>query len=378
MRYNRFTLKIYRNDWGVHVSKQTKKKKSVGKIVGFSLIGVMILFILASMILVKFIYDRQFPRYDRHDETVTAALRYKDMADDYPRELVDFLSGDHRLQGYIYIQDDAPGLVVVAHGIGGGADSYLSQIKYFLDQGWQVFAYDATGSFDSEGKSTKGFPQSLVDLDAALTYIASQPTLTDKPLLLFGHSWGGYAVASIPHYDYEIAGIASVSAVSKPIDMIIEQGERMMGPFIYTQYPFIWGYQRILFGAMADYNAVDALNQSSVPALIVHGSEDEMFDYEGSALIARIDEITNPFVESLPITVSGQNGHNSLFRSSSANGYLEGLNDEYRELYDNYDQEIPYEIKQDFYAKIDRILAQDINLTLMNEIHRFYLDCLDR
>ena len=41
-------------------------------------------------------------------------------------------------------------------GIGGGADSYLPQITYFLDQGWRVFAYDATGSFDSEGKTTKG------------------------------------------------------------------------------------------------------------------------------------------------------------------------------------------------------------------------------
>ena len=360
------------------MNNQTKQKRSVGKIVGLSLIGVLVLFVIVSMIAVKFIYDNQFPRYDRHDETVTAALRYQDMADDYPRDLVDFLSGDHRLQGYLYNQDDALGLVVVAHGIGGGADSYLPQIKYFLDQGWQVFAYDATGSFDSEGTSTKGFPQSLLDLDAALTYVASQPALADKPVLLFGHSWGGYAVANIPHYDHEIAGIASVSGVSKPIDMIIEQGERMMGPFVYTQYPFLWGYQRILFGAMADYNAVDALNQSDVPALIVHGSEDEMVDYEGSALIARIDEISNPHVESLPITTSGQNGHNSLFRSSSAIDYLEDLNEEYRELYDSYDQEIPYEIRQAFYAKIDRNLAQDINLTLMDEIHRFYLDCLDR
>lgn len=48
---------------------------------------------------------------------------------------------------------------MVVHGLGGGADSYLPEIQYFLDQGWSVFAYDATASYSSEGEAARGFPR---------------------------------------------------------------------------------------------------------------------------------------------------------------------------------------------------------------------------
>lgn len=69
--------------------------------------------------------------------------------------MVSFKSGDNNLRGYLYGQGQDQGLVVVAHGLGGGADSYLPQITYFVDQGWRVFAYDATGSFDCEARQLK-------------------------------------------------------------------------------------------------------------------------------------------------------------------------------------------------------------------------------
>src|SRR6056297_3426176 len=150
------------------------RKLSTKKIVGLSVIGFILVFSIISMIVVIVIYNGQFPRYDRHDLTVTLGLRYDDLEKQYPRNLVSFKSGKNRLQGYVYGQDQDQGLVVVAHGIGGGADTYLAQIIYFVDRGWRVFAYDATGSFDSEGKTTKGFPQALIDLDAALAFINTQ------------------------------------------------------------------------------------------------------------------------------------------------------------------------------------------------------------
>lgn len=75
--------------------------------------------------------------------------------------------------------------------------------------------------------------------------------ICNLPILLFGHSWGGYAVANVLHYDYEIAGVVTVSGTNSPMDMILEQGRRMMGGFINMQYPYLWLYQRILFGEVA-------------------------------------------------------------------------------------------------------------------------------
>jgi uncharacterized protein len=347
------------------------------KIACLSVVGFILLFSIISMVVVMVIYNGQFPRYDRHDTTVTVGLRYEDLEAQYPRSLVSFESGNNRLQGYVYGVNQEQGLVVVAHGIGGGADSYLPQITYFVDQGWRVFAYDATGSFDSEGKTTKGFPQALIDLDAALTYINTQDEFVSLPILLFGHSWGGYAVANILHYDYKIAGVATVSGANSPMEMIIEQGRSMMGGFINIQYPYLWLYQRILFGEKASLNAVDAINGSDVPVLIVHGTEDEFVAYEGSSIISKFKAITNPNVRTRSLSESGRSGHNNLFRSDAAMDYIDDINVVYRELYDRYEQNIPYAVKQDFYAEIDRALAQDINRELMDEIHWFFMESID-
>ena len=346
------------------------------KKIGLYLLGIIVLFSLVSMVVSKIIYDGQFPRYERHDETVSASLRYVDLEADYPRQLVDFKSGGNLLKGYIYGSENSLGLVVVAHGLGGGADSYLPQITYFVDHGWRVFAYDATGSFDSEGKTTKGFPQALLDLDAALTYIDSEESFQELPVVLFGHSWGGYAVANVLHFDHEIAGVVSVSGASSAMSMIMEQGESMMGGFIYSQYPYLWLYQSVLFGEAASFDAVEAINNKDVPVLIIHGTEDDMVDYNGSAVIAGVNEMTNPKVETIVQSIPGRNGHNSLFKSEAAVTYIEKVNIECKALYEQNDENIPYEIRQEFYSKIDRALAQDLDDDLMGEIQQFFLKCM--
>lgn len=366
------------NIMGDIMNMQQKTKKRRMKIVGLSIVGFILLFSIISMVIVMFIYNGQFPRYERHDTTVTAGLRYEDLAAQYPRSLVSFKSGNNRLQGYVYGQNQEQGLVVIAHGIGGGADSYLPQIEYFVDQGWRVFAYDATGSFDSEGKTTKGFPQALVDLDAALTYINTQEEFDSLPILLFGHSWGGYAVANILHYDYEIAGVVTVAGANSPMEMILEEGGRMMGSFINIQYPYLWLYQRILFGETASLNAVDAINGSDVPVLIIHGTEDEFVDYEGSSIISNLNEITNPNVRTISPSEPGRSGHNNLFRSDAGMDYIDEINIAYRNLYNQYEHNIPYEVKQEFYSGVDRALAQDINRKLMDEIQTFFLESIEK
>ena len=211
-----------------------------------------------------------------------------------------------------------------------------------------------------------------------MTYINTQEEYAALPVLLFGHSWGGYAVANILHYDYEIAGIATVSGPNSSMEMIIEQGRSMMGGFIDIQYPYLWLYQLILFGETASLNAVDAINQSDVPVLIVHGTEDESVAYDGSSIISNIDAITNPHVKALSLSEPGQNGHKNLFNSVASRKYIDEINIEYRKLYDHYEHNIPYEVKQDFYSKIDRSLAQDLNRELMDVIQSFFLESIRR
>jgi hypothetical protein len=80
-------------------------------------------------------YDRQFRRFDK--PKFSGYLRYGDM-DGYERKVVRFKSGNNTLAGYICGEGHDKGLVVITHGLGGGAESYLSETRYFVDSGWRV------------------------------------------------------------------------------------------------------------------------------------------------------------------------------------------------------------------------------------------------
>ncbi|MDD2375353.1 MAG: alpha/beta fold hydrolase [Eubacteriales bacterium] len=337
---------------------------------------IILAFSVISITITKIVYDKQFPRYERHDETVSANLRYKDLEEDYPRQLFNFMSGKNKLQGYQYGAENDRGLVVVSHGIGGGADSYLPQITWFVDQGWRVLAYDSTGSFDSEGKTTRGFPQMLLDLDSLLTYVEETPGFSELPVMLFGHSWGGYAVSTVLYYEHDISGVVSVAGAEGPMDIVLEQGKSMMGSFIYIQFPYLWLYQHLLFGQAASLSASDAIISNDVPVMLIHGTEDEMVLFEGSSIIANMDKNLPDHVKLMICDQDKQNGHNSLFRSDEAIEYIDDINETYRALYDHHQQNIPYDIKQEFYETVDRELAQQLDESFMQEINSFYIESL--
>jgi len=153
--------------------------------------------------------------------------------------------------------------------------------------------------------------------------------------------------------------------------MVMEQGEALMGGFIHTQLPFLWLYQRLLFGKIASFDAVSALHAADIPVLVIHGIEDEMVAYDGSALIAHRDEISNPLARYVTVDTPGRNGHNNLFRTDEAITYIEEVNALYRAIYDSYDGQIPYEVKKNFYAGVDRMLLQELEPSIMRTIDGF-------
>jgi pimeloyl-ACP methyl ester carboxylesterase len=355
--------------------KGSRKARTV-KIALLVLLAVAVVFAGMSMAGMKLILDSEFGRFDRPDPATTVEMHHSDLTENYPLELVSFLSGKNRLQGYLYPTADSPGLVVVAHGLGGGADSYLPQIRYFLDKGWSVFAYDATACYDSEGEAVRGFPQGILDLHAALRFVESRPDLAELPVVIFGHSWGGYSAANVLHYDHDIAGIVAVAAPSSAAEMIVEQGRQMMGWLMDTQRPFVWLYQVMLFGKAALLDGEAALNKAGVPALIVHGTGDKVVFFDGSGIISKKDRIINPKVQFLAIDEEGRNGHNSILLSREAIAYASDRNAELRALSEQYGGEIPYEVQREFFAKIDKEQANELNLELMETIHNFFLSCL--
>lgn len=347
-----------------------KNRKKPLRIVLIVLLALVVVFSIASFIIVKVCFDDVFSRTAQ--DAYSEYLRYSDVADEYPRELLSFNSGENKLQGYLYGADSSKGLVVVCHGLGGGAENYLDVTLEFVDAGYMVFAYDNTGCYNSEGKNCIGLSQSVIDLDAALTFIESESRFDGLPVLLYGHSWGGYAVTAIFNYDHEIAGSAAVAGFNKPMQMIIEWARGMMGGFAYVEYPYIWLYQKGIFGDKLETTAVDGLNRVDTPVLIIHGTADATIGFDESAIIAYRDEITNPNVQYKICTNERQNGHNNLFVSTESLDYLEELNAAYDVIYEQYNKEVPEDVRVDFFAKIDKRRTSKIDSEFLADVLAFY------
>lgn len=350
----------------------TKKKKRGLKIVLIIAAALLVVIFSAGMTVTSVMMSDNFSRGDYADQRFTADYYYEHYQAEYPRTEVEFKSGDNTLKGYIYGIDNGKGLLVFAHGIGEGHESYLKSLLWFVDNGWRVFAYDATGSGHSEGAGTRGLPQSALDLDAALTFAESDPRLNSLPVFLMGHSWGGYAVTAVLNFDHKIAGAASIAGYNKPIDMILEWTEDSLGGIRYLMYPFVQIYSAALFGQYSGMTAVDGINKSNIPVLIIHGTEDGTIGYDKSSIISERENITNPNAQYL--TIDG-GGHNNIFYTAEALEYINEFNKDYRVIYEQYNGDIPEDVLVEIYSGSDRELINTPNEELLSQIENFFLTC---
>lgn len=287
-------------------------KKFNRKRVIIILLVIIFVFCAASMVATKLIYDSIFIRYDGEPVEVPAEL--EQMVED--RKRWDFLSGENQLTGYLYRceGDNANGdLVLIAPGFHAGADDFLWQIRSFLDYGWSVYVFDATGHCSSGGESAVGFPQLLADVEAALNYIEINGRFGYNNIVLFGHSQGGYAVTCALETDPGVSAVVSVSGLNSAMDGIIGKARSYAGPVVYGNYGFLWLYQTMLFGGdIANRNAVDAINESDVPVMIVHGTGDTSVPVDQYSIISHKEKITAAQTEYYLCDGPRQDGHTDL------------------------------------------------------------------
>jgi pimeloyl-ACP methyl ester carboxylesterase len=342
------------------------KQRIPALIVVFVLVFSIFSFILVHM---NFLYN--FGKVTRPEHSIYPRF------EDYPGFTgrgISFQSGKNTLTGDVFGAKNRKGLLVLSHGIGGGAEDYLSEIVYFVDHGWKVLAFDNTGSYRSDGKGTRGMAQSAIDLNAALDYVESDPDLKDLPLVLYGHSWGGYAVAAVLDGAHEISAAVSVAGYERPMSILMEQAKQMLGLFAYVEAPYIWIYNRILFGGNANRSAVNAINVSGTPILIIHGSGDEAIDPDGASIIAWRDRITNPRAEYMIREEAGVNGHNTLLLTSAAAVYQKEIQAEGQAIVEKYEgdpEKIPAKALDSYYNSIDRLRVSQLDPAAMDQIGAF-------
>lgn len=264
-----------------------------------------------SMTATKLVYDSIYQRYD-----AAAPIPQALQSLTHERQAHQYVSGENRLSAWLYRcrgENARDALVIVVPGFHAGADSYLWQIQSLLELGWSVLAFDATGSFSSEGDSTRGFPQILCDLEATLKYVENCKRFGYNDIVVLGHSQGGYAACCALALEYDIDAVVSVSGVNSAMEGVMGLAEQYAGPLAKGNYAFLWTYQALLFGTQRlNLRSDEAISQSRVPVLVIHGASDELIPADEYSIISYSDRIDSITAEFLIWSEAGQDGHTSV------------------------------------------------------------------
>ena len=258
--------------------KKAKSKKN--KILIIVLCIVAILMIVGDWVLSVIIYNENF---NQRFQSYEPLMLYVDDFDGLQRTKYEFSSNKgQKLTGYMYSAgENQRGIIVIAHGFGGGGhNSYMDCANYFARHGYYVFAYDATGNDESEGEGVGGLPQGVIDLDYAISFVEESGNFPELPIVLFGHSWGGYSVCSVLTYHPEVKAVIACSGFNSSSDMFEAEGKKQAGNVIYLMMPFVKLHEGIKYGNYASNTALDGFSATTASVMIVHSSDDNVVPTE--------------------------------------------------------------------------------------------------
>ncbi len=239
---------------------------------------ILIVIVILLFIFALFIYQGIFG----HREEKKEGLKYfsNEEFDNIGKTIYSFMSKECKINGFVYEKNDnlnAKGIVVLAHGMGGGHINYMKEICYFASLGYKVISYDNHGTMLSEGKSLNGFEQAVIDLRSCILDIQSRIEFVGLKVILYGHSWGAYSVSSVSNFeDVHVDGIISLAAFNSPSVILTKMIKMQINPIFVSLYPFFWLIEFLKFGKICNYTSLKGYKKCNCPLLLIHGRKDQL------------------------------------------------------------------------------------------------------
>lgn len=277
------------------------------------------------------IYDMVF---GERCETAEWAVHNIDSYEGLELETCEFFSNKGvTLAGYKYSKDTKlpKGVVVMTHGLGGGGHNfYLPVADCFASEGYLVFAFDITGNDNSGGDSVEGMAQGVSDLDCALNYVKSCEEYKGLPIMLFGHSWGAFSSGAVLNLHPDVSAVCMVSGFDKSSDLIYQQGQIIVGPFIDIFMPYVKLYERIKFGDYASLTACEGFENSGARVMIIHSTDDTtVLAKNGYDIFYENHSSDERFV----FLEFEDRGHSYILNSDEQRQYVKEFNKEFYEVF---------------------------------------------
>ena len=213
------------------------------------------------------------------------------------------------LRGFLmdYADTEPRALLVLFHGYGLSLEDYLPECEYFCRRGYRVLAFDGTGTGYSDGV-LYGLPLHVEDLRCCLDYVGADPELSRLPLLLYGHSWGGYACDTVSALGaWPIRGIISASGFATAEAALVAHTKRHYGIFAPLGMLGVRLYQKLCFGPVAKLGAVEGLAAAACPVLIAQSDDDPIITFRDNYGVLQRRFADDPKKTFLPLTGQGHN-----------------------------------------------------------------------
>ena len=351
------------------MSVQKKTKKII--IIASSVLAILLLliFLAVPFTVGAILYNSVFNvRY----ETDEALKFHVDDFDGLKADKHEFTSNKGiKLVGYRYHVENikAQGVVVISHGFGGGGhNSYMDVAYYFAKHGYDVFTYDATGNDESDGKGVNGIPQGVADLSYAIDCLQTINELKDLPVMLWGHSWGGYCVSTVLNYHPEVKAVASIAGFNQSGDLIRAQGKQMVGGLIGFMMPYVNSIERTKCGQYSSANALSGFANSKCGVFVAHSSDDTVVPIQYGYDIYYKQYAGD---ERFEFVKYENKGHNYILYSDSYLDYLNDFNAQFRDYFDRAPS--PEERAAYIREHLDReIYCNGLDSELFGRILNFY------
>lgn len=263
------------------MKKQKPNKKSNARILNkkFIIIIAVLIVIAIPGVVSRIIYNGYFIRPSELPQSERLNYNPANLTfEGLDRDRYEFASNNNQtLVGYNYHKTDTPkALIIFIHGFGGSHPFYKPLINALADRGYWVFAFDGTGTGESDGDSMVGFEQHVIDLEYAIRFVQNEEAFHDLQISLVGHSWGGYAAAAVLNTEPKISSVVSISGFSSAYDLELDELNDKIGAVGDLALPYLKLTQLQKFGRYEHYTGINGFRKTNTPGLIIASEDDDV------------------------------------------------------------------------------------------------------
>lgn len=234
------------------------------------------------------------------------------------------ISVNKNLNGYL-LKSENKKIVLLVGGISSNPDTHIKEVRYFLNDGWDVFVLDSMHTESND--ILDGFCDIENDITDSINVLKNKENYSVDSMVICGHSAGGYGALCAADNVKGIGGAVGICSFNSSFEMMAHYGRKNVGFLADIQYPFLYLYQTMIFGNRADDTAVECINNTDSPVMVVESPNDKTV-LPQMGIMAQKESIKNKNVCYYTIDSKSENAHNDLLTLNGDDSKF-GLNAEH-------------------------------------------------